>query len=331
MKTYGHILVLTVLLLAVAGSKAKDAPRQRRPSRGRVPQGIRIERDIDYAGTKNPRQALDLILPAKRASEKPLPVIAFIHGGAWRAGDKRGGIGRVAGFAATGKYAGVSIGYRLTGEAIWPAQIHDCKAAIRWIRAHSKKHGLDGDRIAVWGSSAGGHLVAVLGTSGDVKDLEGTVGPHKGVSSRVTCVVDWFGPTDFCQMDAHAIASSRMKHDPAHSPESLLVGGPIQKNKDKVARANPITYVTKDDPPFLICHGTQDPLVPVHQSELLDRALKKAGCDAIFVKVVGAGHGFRNPELDGRVQAFFERHLLGKKVEISAEPVQQQQGPRGRQ
>ena len=234
--------------------------RRARVAGGRgAPEGVTVRRDIPYAGTDNPRQKLDLILPARPATDKPLPVIAWIHGGAWRAGSKAGGLGRVARYVATGRYAGASIGYRLTGEKIWPAQIHDCKAAVRWIRANAKKHNLDADRIAVWGSSAGGHLVAMLGTSGDVKDLDGETGAHKGVSSRVACVLDWFGPTDFAQMDAHAVKGARMVHDDARSPESILVGGPVQENKDKVAHANPITYVTKDDPPFLRAAGRRPP------------------------------------------------------------------------
>lgn len=288
---------------------------------GQASDGVTVQRDIPYAGTTNPRQMLDLLLPKTPTNDKPLPVIAWIHGGGWRGGSKAGGLGRVAPYVATGRYAGVSIGYRLSGEKTWPAQIHDCKAAIRWIRANAKKHNFDPDRIAVWGSSAGGHLVAMLGTSGDVKDIDGELGPHKGVSSRVACVLDWYGPTDFLQMDAHALEGARLVHDAPESPESLLVGGPIRENKDRVAHASPLTYVTKDDPPFLIAHGTADPLVPCHQSELLAAALRKAGCDVTFIKMTGGGHGFRSEELDKRAAQFLEMHLRGKKAEISAEPI----------
>ena len=284
---------------------------------------VKIIRDIPYAGTKNPRQMLDLVLPQKPAGDKPLPVIVFIHGGAWRAGNKSSGLGRVAKYVAAGNYAGVSVGYRLTNEAIWPAQIHDCKAAIRWIRANAKKYNLDGDHIGVWGTSAGGHLVAMLGTSGDVKAMDGTLGPNAKFSSRVTCVVDCFGPTDFAQMDAHRPPGARMAHDPADSPESKLVGGPIQKNKDKVAAANPITYVSKGDPPFIIAHGTADPLVPFHQSELLDAAFRRAGIKQVFIHVIGGGHGFGGAEFEGRVTAFFDKHLRGKNVEVSSKAIKQ--------
>ncbi len=265
--------------------------------------------DIPYAGTDNPRQCLDLFLPKERDSDSPLPVIVFIHGGAWRAGDKRGGQGRVRPFVSSGQYAGVSVGYRLTGEAQWPAQIHDCKAAIRWIRANAKRHGLDPDRIGVWGTSAGGHLVAMLGTSAGVPAMDGDLGPHNKVSTAVACVVDFFGPTDFLQMDAHRVPGSTMAHDPADSPESQLVGGAIQSHPDRVATANPITYVTADDPPFLIMHGDDDRLVPIHQSVIFDKALQRAGVDVTFVPVKGAGHGLRGVNTSDQVTPFFDQHL----------------------
>ena len=301
----------------------------RRPSidKSAFPDIVVFERNIAYAGTKNPRQTLDLMLPTFRQRGKPLPVIAFIHGGAWRAGSKDGGYDQLFPFTWTGKYAGATIGYRLSNEAIWPAQIHDCKAAIRWIRANAGKFQLDPNRIGVWGPSAGGHLVAVLGTSGDVKELEGDLGPHTSVGSRVTCVADWFGPTDFCQMDAHRPAGATMTHDEPKSPESLLIGGAIQLNKPKAARANPITYVSKDDPPFLIAHGDRDPLVPCHQSELLAAALREAGGDVTLIKVLGGDHGnFRSAELNRRLELFFDKHLRGAKADIPADPVKQGQG-----
>ena len=289
----------------------------------RTSDAVVTHRDIPYAATKNPRQTLTLVLPKKPASDKPLPVVAFIHGGGWQNGDKAGGVGKVVPFVTTGNYAGVSIGYRLSGEAIWPAQIHDCKAAIRWIRANATKHNLDADRIAVWGSSAGGHLVAMLGTSADVKEMDGTLGENTKQSTRVACVADWFGPTDLLQMDAKAPPGARMVHDSPNSPESKLIGGPIQENKAKVATANPITYVTKDDPPFLIAHGTVDPLVAFNQSELLTAALKKAGCDVLFLHIVGAGHGgFNSPEVDRRMQQFFDKQLRGQDAMISDKPIQ---------
>lgn len=265
--------------------------------------GESIENDLDltYANVGEKELKLDLYWPEK--IEEPTPLVVWIHGGAWRAGDKKRAPTRMV----RQGYVVASINYRLSQEAIFPAQIHDCKAAIRFLRANAEKYHIDPDHIGVWGSSAGGHLVALLGASGGFKELEGTIGGNLDFSSRVQAVCDFFGPTDFLQMSAQP---SRMDHDAADSPESQLVGGPIQQNKDKVAKANPITYLTKDDPPFLILHGDQDPLVPHHQSVILNEALQKVGVTVTFHTVKGAGHGFRNrPEVDEMVNAFFGKHL----------------------
>jgi acetyl esterase/lipase len=280
----------------------------------RVPAIVQAELDVPYAANDNPRQRLDIYLPKNLKSDNPLPVVVFIHGGGWQNGDKRGGFGTVGPLVETGEYAGVSVGYRLSGEAIWPAQIHDCKAAIRWIRSNAKKYNLDADRIGVTGNSAGGHLVAMLGTTGDVAALEGMIGEHTGVSSRVACVVDQYGPTELLAMGG--------RHNDSGSPESKLVGGAIQENKDAARSASPTNYVSKDDAPFLFIHGTNDPAVPFNQSELLAAALKKVDVEALLVPVTGGGHGnFGTPEVPGRLKAFFDKHLLGKEGPISVEPI----------
>jgi acetyl esterase/lipase len=280
-----------------------------------VPDAVRVEKDLPYAATKNPRQTLDLYLPKRPKATGPLPVVVNIHGGAFKMGDKTMGVGAILPLVAGGDYAAVSISYRLSGEAIWPAQIFDCKAAIRWVRANAERYHLDPDRIGVIGGSAGGHLVAMLGTSGGEAKLEGDVGPYTSTSSKVRCVVDQFGPSDFLAMGG--------SHDDANSPESELIGGALQENKDRARAASPITYVSKDDPPFLILHGTADPMVPFSQSERLAKALKAAGVDCHFVPVIGAGHGgFRSPEVPKRVRQFFDRHLRGQDVgTISDEPI----------
>jgi acetyl esterase/lipase len=186
-------------------------------------------------------------------------------------------------------YAAASINYRLSQQALFPAQIEDCKAAIRWLRANAKKYHLDPRHIGVWGASAGGHLVALLGATGGVKDLEGEEG-NLDQSSRVQAVVDWFGPTDFATI-------GKGLSDPK-SPVSRLIGGSPQENKEKAAKASPITYVGKDAAPTLIMHGDKDNLVPISQSEELAAALKKAGVEVTFQVVKGNGHGgpdFLNP------------------------------------
>ncbi len=302
------ILLLTVWLIGPAVSAqqpAAGAAEQPNWRQGQAPAGSRVLRNLVYAKTPEQDLELDLYLPEKRP-EKPLPLIVWIHGGGWRNGSRDAN--PAAALVADG-YASASISYRLSGVATFPAQIHDCKAAIRWLRAHAEKYDLDPSRIGVWGPSAGGHLVALLGTSGGVEELEGSLG-HPDQSSRVQAVADFFGPTTLTKMDA---AGSRLVHDDPQSPESLLIGGPIQDHPDLVRRADPITYVTADDPPFLIVHGDQDPVVPYNQSELLDAALTQGGVEHTFYTVEGGGHGkggeFGSIGLLHRVKDFFDLEL----------------------
>lgn len=311
--------LVACLLLAWPCSASAQPPAAPETTPAPLPDNVQIDKDINYAGTKNPRQTLDLLRPKEPRGGKPLPVVVIIHGGAFRAGDKSMGLGEAGALASSGDYAAATINYRLSGETIWPAQIHDCKAAIRWIRANATQYGLDPDRIGVTGTSAGGHLAAMLGTSGGVAALEGNIGPHTGISSKVKCVVDQFGPSDLLAM---ADYPSRIDHDAPDSPESLLIGGPVPDNKEKARAASPITYVSADDPPFLILHGTQDPLVPINQSERLAEALRGAGVPCIFVKVVRGEHGhFRRPGVGQRIRQFLDKHLRDQAVEISDAPL----------
>ncbi|MFC1715590.1 alpha/beta hydrolase fold domain-containing protein [Candidatus Poribacteria bacterium] len=283
--------------VAMAQSEAES--RERGPE---VPDDIELIRDVEYGMGGGRPLKLNIIRP-KDPPDVPMPVVVFIHGGAWRAGNKEGL--RTLGLARRG-YFTVSIEYRLSSEAIFPAQIHDCKCAIRWLRAHADKYKIDPDKIGVWGPSAGGHLVAFLGTSGGVEELEGD-GGWPEYSSRVQAVVDFFGPTDFLKMGGW--------HDAADSPESQLVGGKIADKPEMVKMANPITYITPDDPPFLIVHGEEDNTVPINQSELLHEALEKAGVEVSFVRVKRGGHGFRGDtdpspdQINRMVGRFFDRTL----------------------
>jgi acetyl esterase/lipase len=307
------------LALSGLAALATIGPAQPFGKGTKLPDTVKLEADIAYAGTDNSRQRLDLLLPKKPKNDRPLPVIVYIHGGAWLGGHRTAGHGRLAGYVAGGEYAGVSVGYRLTKEATWPAQVHDCKAAIRWVRANAKKYNLDPDKIGVMGDSAGGHLAAMLGTSGGVKELEGKPGAHKDVSSKVQCVVELFGPSDLPAMKDYP---SSLDHDAPGSPEGKLVGGRVSDKKAVAVAASPITYVSKDDPPFLIIHGNKDMVVPYNQSERLSAALKKAKVECYFVTVDGGGHGgFRNPEVQKRQQQFFDKHLRGGKAKISEEKI----------
>lgn len=316
--TQVKLITIVLLLIALVFFNGPTQAQQRgKKLAQRVPNNVTEYRNLEYALVGKKSLLLDLYIP-KNVSHPPL--LVWIHGGGWRSGDKDKG-GKFVPLATNEGYACASINYRLSGEAKFPAQIQDCKAAIRWLRANAEKYGYDATHIGVGGSSAGGHLAALLGTSGGDKNLEGAVGGNLDQSSKVQAVCDMWGPTDFLQMDAHAIARTRNKHDSARSPESLLIGGPIQENKEKVAKANPITYVDKNDPPFLIIHGSHDALVPVHQSQILSQALKKAGVPVQLHIVENAGHGgreFNTPETDTMILKFFDKYLkkAGKKETV---------------
>lgn len=280
---------------------------------GQAPPGVKVVKNLVYAAPGGRDLLLDLYLPESGA--RPMPVVVWIYGGAWRAGSKDDGQTRGALWLTQHGYAVAAFNYRLSQEAKFPAQIHDAKAAVRWLRRHAGEYGLDGQRMAAWGASAGAHLAALLGVSAGVEELEGP-GHDAEIPARVQAVIDFFGPTDFLQMDAHALPGG-MKHDGAESPESQLIGGPIQENREKAARANPVTYATADDAPFLILHGERDPLVPAHQSELLFEALRKAGVAVTFHKIAGAGHGgpeFQSPEARAMVLAFLDGRLKAKQA-----------------
>jgi acetyl esterase/lipase len=296
-------LVIAAFVLLQAASAAAQLNKK-----------IVIERDVEYGRAGDRVLTLDIVRPSQPA-EQPLPVVCFIHGGGWSGGDKRGGVPALVPLAESGNYFGVSVGYRLTGEAIWPAQIHDCKAAIRWLRANAKKYNLNPDKIGVWGMSAGGHLVCMLGTSGGAKELEGDCG-SPGHSSRVTCVLNWFGPTDMA-----ALVKERGTPPGVVDVVEKLCGGPLDKKEVVFKAASPITYVSKDDAPVMTMHGTKDPLVPLAQAKLLDEALTKAGVDSTLVIVEGAGHGFAGPEITQRFHAFFDKYLRDRPVEVSGNAI----------
>ncbi len=297
-----------VVLALPIGSQAQDnVPAA-------VNDNVELHNDVEYGKAGNISLKLDWAKPTNSAGKK-LPCIMFVHGGGWEGGNKSQGRGVLTSYVMSGEYVVVSVGYRLTKVAPWPAQIHDCKAAVRWVRANAEELGVDSDRIGVWGMSAGGHLVAMLGTSGDVEELEGDVG-SPDQSSRVTCVVDYFGPTDFVGYEGY-VAASENKNGAIYK----LLGGSVEEKPDIAKQASPITFVTKDDPPFLFLHGTKDSLVPLLQSETLDNKLKEAGVSSTLVVIQGAGHGFGGPEIDARVKNFFAKHLQSKDVTISAEPI----------
>ncbi len=274
-----------------------------------------IAADVAYA-TKSPAQKLDLCLPQGNG---PFRLVIFIHGGAFMHGDKSG-VPKPAGeILLSSGYALASLNYRLSGEALFPALIQDVKAAVRWLRARAADYRLDPNRFAAWGQSAGGYLVALLGTSGGAIELEGAELGNPEASSQVQAVIDQYGPTDFLQMDAQVAANdacetSPLSHDAADSPESRLIGAPIQTRPDLVKSANPITYISKDAPPFLIQHGTGDCIVPPLQSRILaDALVPQIGADNVKVTLLADGlHA--DPRFDQEINVqimldFLAKHL----------------------
>lgn len=300
-----HSLRLPALFLALtAAAFAQPKAPKKMDVPPPVPPNVTVHRDLAYVEGGHERQKLDLYLPKDAAG--PRPVIIWVHGGGWQNGSKASAFPLRFGFTAKG-YVIASIGYRLTDAAAFPAQIQDVKAALRWLRAHANQYQLAPDRFAAWGSSAGGHLVAMLGTAGDIAAFD--VGAHLDRSSRVQAVVDYYGPSDLLRF---VETPGYTSHGQPGSPESKLIGGVVAANKDKAAAASPITYVSKDDPPFLILHGAADPTVPVNQSETLHAALLQAGVPSTLHVLPGAKHGgpdFNTPEALGWVEAFLARHL----------------------
>lgn len=253
-----------------------------------------IQRDLVYKRVNSAVLTLDLYSPEKVSG--PLPVIVWIHGGGWRNGRKE----RCPAVALVQDgYAVASIDYRLTSTAPFPAQIEDCKSAVRWLRANASTYHLDPDRIGAWGMSAGGHLAALLGTSGGVPELEGR-GDNMQYSSRVQAVCDVAGPADLPALTN--VGPKRM-----FAIEALL-GGPLEENKAKATAASPIHYVSKDDPPFLIVHGEGDRVIPVEQSQRFYEELRKAGVNATL-KILPVGHQAVMRDAVKDAEVFFDATL----------------------
>lgn len=312
-----RLIALIVLLLAPVAWSAQE--KEASPSKSEVKNGVRVERDIAYIPDGDPSQRLDLYLPEK-AGDKPLPLLVWVHGGGWLGGSKSENPG--AGFTARGEYASASVEYRFSDKAIFPAQIQDCQAAIRFLRANAKKYHLDPERIGIWGASAGGHLVALLGTAGGADAFE-KIGENRDQSDRVQAVIDLFGPADFPTVKAQAAEDKQVKNifnfEDMSSPYAKLFGAKPGERIELEKSASPVTYASKDDPPFLIIHGDADTLVPYAQSVELEEALKKAGVDVILQRVPGGGHGgpaFTSPAASRLYKNFFDKHLKGADVKV---------------
>jgi len=262
---------LLALLLVSVARVAAETPAPAAPA---------ITRNLAYVSHGHERQKLDVYVPANVAGEAPL--LVWIHGGAWKEGSKENC--PAVGMVDKG-WVVASLNYRFTQHAIFPAQLEDCKAALRFLRAHAADYHIDKTRVVVWGASAGGHLVALLGVTGKTREFD--VGENLEQSSAVSCVIDWFGPTDFLHWGAGSVIKPQNKDDVI----AKLFGGPVSEHLELAGKGSPITWVSKDSAPILIMHGDKDPLVPLQQSETFAAALEKAGVPCVLKVYPGQGHG----------------------------------------
>jgi len=272
-------------------------------------EGYRIVRDVVYGVGGITPLKLDIYIPDETIA-CPAPAVVFIHGGGWRQGDKYPS--RVGLLAEQGFFA-VSINYRLSGEAVFPAAVEDAKCAVRWLRAHAEQYNIDVDRIGVWGGSAGGHLSLMVGLVDGGAGLEGSGGWGE-YSSRVQAVTSFYGPTD---LTTFAEARGQQYRDLAHH---AFIGGSLADLPEAFRLASPLYHVTRDDPPLLMVHGDADPVVPLAQSRRLLDAYRERDMEATLTVVENAGHGFK-PVNDGEISPtlaeinqqvidFFVEHLL---------------------
>jgi len=257
--------------------------------------------NIEYDRVDDISLLLDLYLPER--AEAPVPAVVWVHGGGWNSGDK------VDDFLplhlANSDFALVSINYRLSGEAIFPANVEDCKTAVRWLRANAGKYNLDPDRFGLVGASAGGHLVALLGLTGDVSELNGNRA-YPDHSSAVQAVCDFCGPTDLRRMGIH---EHKDQSPVLYELTSEYLGGPVEERMELAWQASPLRYVKGKCPPFLIIHGEADDIVPVEEAHLLHDTMVKEGHDLKLIIREGIGHDCMEG-LEREVQAFFAKTLI---------------------
>lgn len=280
-------MLLLALAVATAGARADDGPK------------IKVENDIVY--TKAGRTELKLDIAAPEAGDGPMPAVLVIHGGAWRAGNKRD-VGVVLRELAGHGYVAVSPQYRFCPRELFPAQVHDVKAAVRWMKAHAAERRIDPERIGAMGFSAGGHLALMLGVT-DAKDgLEGEA-PPSSPDTRIRAVVNYFGPVDLAASDIPELSKPLVKD---------FLGALATDRPELAAKASPRTYVSRDDAAILTFQGTKDPLVPHTQAVTLANAMTAAGVPGRVELMVGAGHGWGGAQMDhtrAETFAFLDRYL----------------------
>lgn len=293
-------LTFAAPLAAVAQSPAVAAERPKE-----LPVDAKFLPDIAYVENGHAQQKLDLYVPAQPKG----PLLVWIHGGGWVAGtkDKPPGLALVKNGVTV-----ASVEYRFSQHAVFPAQIEDCKGALRWLRAHAKEYGYRDDLVAAWGASAGGHLVALLAVTGQVKDFD--VGANLDQSSAIQCGIDWFGPADFPAYDPN-LPNAMVQRENPDSVIAKLFGGIVSQKLELAKRASPVTWATKEAAPLLIMQGTADPLVPLDQSQRLNDKLKSVGAEVTLDVLEGAGHGgpqFITQEKLKMIMEFLTKHWAGQ-------------------
>jgi acetyl esterase/lipase len=265
-----------------------------------LPADVELSADIEYANRNGSALLLDLYRP--KNAKGPLPTIVFVHGGGWRNGSKAAG--RKQAWIVPYGFALVSINYRLTNAAQWPAQINDCYEAVRWVRRNAKAYGLAPGRVGCWGTSAGAHLAALMGTRRY---------PHaEDVSSQVHAACDWFGPSELLSMPPNNIGNGRTEADIAKSNGAKLLGATVRAVPKLARDASALDNVSTGDAAFLIMHGDADKGVPLVQSQKLHDKLKATGVDSTLIILKGAGHGgaqFSSDASQKAVAEFFAKNL----------------------
>lgn len=264
-----------------------------------------ITKNIVYAEPGGKKLLLDVYVPG---GKKDPYLIVWVHGGAWRSGSKES---PPLGLLGSG-YAIASVNYRLTGEAPFPALIHDIKASIRFLRGNAKKYGYRSDKIIIWGSSAGGHLAALVGTTNNDPYLEGNSGAYQNESSSVQVVMDFYGPTDFLTILNQSTPHGISVRVPALT---LLLGKPVEQVPELARKASPVYQVDPTDPPLLLVHGDQDNQVPVNQSLELMAMYKKNALPVQIEFIPGAGHGdnvYYKKDVQVIIEKFLKQYLENK-------------------
>lgn len=276
---------------------------------------IQLIPNIEYSNVDGTSLKLNLMLYRepndalfhREGNKETYPLIIYLQGCGWGWSEQNifAFVPQLTDVVKSG-FVVATVQYRGSGSAIFPAQIQDVKAAVRFLKANASLYNIDSERVGVWGDSSGAHLGLLLGLTENNTNFKGER-EYSDVSDRVQAVVDWFGPTEFLTMSQYP---SVFDHDSPHSPESKLIGGPIQELKDKSRNVSPIEHIHPDAPPILIMHGDEDDVVPYEQSVEFFKALRQANVDATMYRIRGVGHlGFVQPQTMQIVKQFFIKYL----------------------